>query len=600
MPVVALLVHKENARQVLSFAECLARAHDSLLVAVEVKHDHQGSDSAEQPAAGRTPEHQQVRYLGPDQGTCERIDEQIPAGGVIDSLVSTAVRHRAEFIVACEADLAEHRLLSRASPCHTVILTGDLNAQMYGQSVSVLLTDSPHDRLALRIASYMHQQRNAEVKVTILEESTGEAGRRVAERGFTELLRDADLQPDIFQDVDVVHEDDNEEHMREVLQRTSLVLTAPEGIGYTAPTQSEKARATVALVKRAPPIRVWTKRWYAKWSPHLNPAGYADLVQSLRRGSRCDLDFVMMLGLASAIATLGLLQDSPAVVIGSMLLAPLMTPMLGAGLSLAQASPRLAKTCLTSISTGAILTLTLSVLIGWITPGNELTSQVLARGNPNLLDLFVATFSAAAAAYAMARPGLLGTVAGVAIATALVPPLCAAGVAIAYRQPFVAVGALSLFLTNLVAIVLTSALMFHGMGVTAASAPKAQRRWVAQALAGLACLLLILAFPLGVALERQIDAGKPQLANYPLTKASTLALLEVIHKYPQADLLIAGRPSNPESPYQVIVFVGASGELPSRFSTELTEALRNQMQDEELTVRIIVIPQVHVQDVKPE
>ena len=65
-------------------------------------------------------------------------------------------------------------------------------------------------------------------------------------------------------------------------------------------------------------------------------ADYAELIQGLRRGSRLSADFITMLGLASVVASMGLLQDSPAVVIGSMLLAPLMTPMIGCGLALAQ------------------------------------------------------------------------------------------------------------------------------------------------------------------------------------------------------------------------------------------------------------------------
>ena len=77
-------------------------------------------------------------------------------------------------------------------------------------------------------------------------------------------------------------------------------------------------------------------------------------------------------------------------------------------------------------------TLTISLLIGLVAPGAELTPQIYARGAPTLLDLGVAVASAAAAAYALARPNLVGSIAGVAIATALVPPLCSVGLSLAY------------------------------------------------------------------------------------------------------------------------------------------------------------------------
>ena len=150
-----------------------------------------------------------------------------------------------------------------------------------------------------------------------------------------------------------------------------------------------------------------------------------------------------MLCLAAVVASMGLLQDSPAVVIGSMLLAPLMTPMLGCGLALAQANPRLGNSALASVGVGLLCTLAVSSLIGVVTPGSELTPQILARGNPTALDLVVALASAAAAAYALARPSLVGSIAGVAIATALVPPLCSVGLSLAYLSFANALGAAS-------------------------------------------------------------------------------------------------------------------------------------------------------------
>ena len=156
-------------------------------------------------------------------------------------------------------------------------------------------------------------------------------------------------------------------------------------------------KPTVAVVKKKPPLSRWLAgAQVSAWSTRLSPADYAELIQGLRRGSRLGSDFVTMLSLATVVASLGLLQDSAAVVIGSMLLAPLMTPMIGCGLALAQANQKLGYTALKTVGAGLICTLVLSYLIGVITPGTELTSQIYARGQPTILDLLVAVASAAA------------------------------------------------------------------------------------------------------------------------------------------------------------------------------------------------------------
>jgi uncharacterized hydrophobic protein (TIGR00271 family) len=164
------------------------------------------------------------------------------------------------------------------------------------------------------------------------------------------------------------------------------------------PLRQSLQNTTAIVVKRAPPLSL---RSWPEWFPEINPRDHADLIQDLRAGSRWASDFVGMLALASAIATLGLMQNSPAVVIGSMLLAPLMTPMIGTGLALAQANMSGAKYCAKSIAYGFLLTLAVSFLLGMITPSREtLSPEVLSRGAPNVLDLLIALFAAMAATFA--------------------------------------------------------------------------------------------------------------------------------------------------------------------------------------------------------
>ena len=117
---------------------------------------------------------------------------------------------------------------------------------------------------------------------------------------------------------------------------------------------------TIAAVRRVPPLRIG---YHSDWFPKISNADYADLFRDLRRGSKWGWDFITMLALAAAIASLGLLQNSAAVVIGSMLLAQLMVPMIGFGLALAQANVHLGITCARTIGLGTLLTLGVSFVL---------------------------------------------------------------------------------------------------------------------------------------------------------------------------------------------------------------------------------------------
>lgn len=347
------------------------------------------------------------------------------------------------------------------------------------------------------------------------------------------------------------------------------------------------ARPAVAVVKRAPALRPWRHAIMgADWNPFLSPADYADLLETLRRGSMLTLDFLVMLGLATIVASMGLLQDSPAVVIGSMLLAPLMTPMLGCGLALVQANPKLGNSALKSIGAGLLLTIAVSLVIGIFTPGAELTPEIYARGAPNVLDLVIAGASGAAAAYASARPNLVGSIAGVAIATALVPPLCSIGISLAYYEFDNAAGAALLFLTNFVAIVLFAAATFRVMGVRTTRTRRRQRRWVTGTVAAMAIVVLILLGPLKVSLVRDLVQGKPQPNFYPLSKTVIEALKDYVEENPDIEILNAGRPASPYHPSDVVVVLGAPFELDKEYGRELIRIVREEMGDPDLKVEI--------------
>jgi len=201
--------------------------------------------------------------------------------------------------------------------------------------------------------------------------------------------------------------------------------------------------------------------------PQLRRNDRIQLFAEIEGKSRWNFDFALLMVLATAIAGLGLLADSGAVVIGAMLVAPLMLPLLGGGLAVVQGNWLLWKQCQKSVLLGFLSALLVGLILGafarWM--GLGLTSELLARGAPTVLDLGVAYLSGLAASYCLARPGLSGALAGVAIAAALVPPLATTGICLSLGEKSVASGAAVLFGANVVAIVLGASMNFLLVGV---------------------------------------------------------------------------------------------------------------------------------------
>jgi hypothetical protein len=216
-----------------------------------------------------------------------------------------------------------------------------------------------------------------------------------------------------------------------------------------------------------------------------------------------------------------------------------------------------------------------------------MTSQILARCSPNLLDLGIALFSAAAAAYALARPNLVGAIAGVAIATALVPPLCSAGISLAYREYLYASQAGLLFVTNLVAIILGAAFMFRILGVMGTRANSKQRRWVYRMVTLLVLAVLGLAYPLEQSLERNIDLGKPQPSSYPLTRTVAEAVEDYVRQLPDVRIVAAGRPSSLYADSDVEIFLTSPKPMPRSYATDIIAIVQHEMNDPELIVNVI-------------
>ena len=219
----------------------------------------------------------------------------------------------------------------------------------------------------------------------------------------------------------------------------------------------------------------------------------------LRDSSSPDFDFFLLVVLSSIIATSGLLTNSPAVIIGAMLVAPLMSPILGLGLASLTGDAVFFRNAGISLARGAVIsiliatTLTLFNRLLPFIPLQELPSEVLARIRPTPIDLTIALAGGMAAAFALAMPSISAALPGVAIATALMPPLCTVGVGIAMGRWDVAGGALLLFITNAVTIAFAAMLVFSAVGF---SVKREEGRIVPRALVVTAVFTAVLLIPL--------------------------------------------------------------------------------------------------------
>ena len=216
---------------------------------------------------------------------------------------------------------------------------------------------------------------------------------------------------------------------------------------------------------------VWRQTALQKWlriDPLNRPKVYEQVYET---SDFTNLQYWLGIIFSAGIATFGLVQNSPAVIIGAMLISPLMGPIMATGLGLAVGDFYLALKAIGTLVTSIAVAVGLSALIVWILPFHSETGEILARINPTLLDLGIALFSGLAGSVVVGRSGGSADVTalpGVAIAVALMPPLCTMGFGMGSGWNLrIMGGAGLLFLTNLVAIVTSAFVVFLLIGMNA-------------------------------------------------------------------------------------------------------------------------------------
>lgn len=509
----------------------------------------------------------------------------LPPAGVVDRLIERVREEKPDLVVAMQvrlenedADSSERRRrIVREVPYELVLLRAGAEVPD-SDSVLVGVSHGPHCAAALRLARDLTPEGERFTALFVQQRIGADAasvGRRILDRTLRRTLGD-----DAERAEPLVNLNDRPHvGVREACEEREpglLVLGASKlgalgqrlrgSLGQRVINSDESRH--VAVVRAAVSLEGRALRRFVKWLedrvPQLEREARIDLVERVQSNSAWDFDILALMSLATLIASAGLILDSAAVIIGAMLVAPLMTPLIGMGLSLVQGNRRLLALSARTVSLGFLSSVVIGFLVALVVPRFAVpTPEMVARDWPQLLDLWIAFFAGIAGAYTSSRPGLLAALPGVAIAAALLPPLATAGLALGIADFDLAGGALLLFLVNAVAIVLATTFALWGVGLRPQSEGGNLTRKIGAAfVAALSALALYLAFERPV--YRSPDSLTPELRR---------ALAECL----DPDLrLVHGAFAREEDGRVLVVELGG----PRRPDAESLDAIRAAVADE--------------------
>lgn len=192
-------------------------------------------------------------------------------------------------------------------------------------------------------------------------------------------------------------------------------------------------------------------------------AGEHETIEEIKKGIVFKGANLWILIFAIMVCSVGLNVNSTAVIIGAMLISPLMGPIMGVGLGIGIYDFELIVRALKNLGIAIVISVLTSALYFWASPLDDAQSELLARTSPNLWDVFIALFGGLAGIVAGSRKEKTNAIPGVAIATALMPPLCTAGYGLATGQWYYFLGAFYLFFINSVFISLSTYMIVRAL-----------------------------------------------------------------------------------------------------------------------------------------
>lgn len=397
-----------------------------------------------------------------------------------------------------------HEYLLEHVPCEIVVLSLGKNESVQCRRIVTPVGEGPHSASCLRMAKDIAKSCGSKLVALHVEPAIDDVSEQAAEALLTRTVDRALGGAQDLVEKRVVLADNVVEGIHQAIQEpTDLIILGMKRSGvvrrFSSKGVAEKLISSrpgpdIAVVQSAMPLSSWLGRGFEgllqRTVPQLPRDQRVSLVDRIQSSSQWNVDFIALLCMSTIIASGGLIMDSAAVVIGAMLVAPLMTPLLGTGLSITQGNFVLFRNTLQTVFKGFLLAFVIGWLIGAVA-AKEVTREMSARGNPRVLDIIVGMVGGIAAAYASGRPNLLSALPGVAIAAALVPPIATAGLATWLGDTSLAGRAALLFFTNIVAIVLGTWLTFRATGIRSAHAHGQYDRWSIGA--GVSLMVLIVA-----------------------------------------------------------------------------------------------------------
>ena len=205
----------------------------------------------------------------------------------------------------------------------------------------------------------------------------------------------------------------------------------------------------------------------------------------------------------------------------------------------------------------------------------------------------IALFAAAAAAYAMARPNIIGAIAGVASASALVPPSCSIGISLSKGAYLNGFGAALLFFANLVAIIAASSFTYQFLGISSSQSRKQFQRIALLARVGLVMILLALFAPMSNRLLNKINEGKNVTIAYPVTSAVSRAVNERINQEEEIEIMYMARGRSEPG---VIIHLASKRNLPYTIAEDLKLIVREEMNDPNIPVQVVAVRSIWMMD----
>ncbi len=218
----------------------------------------------------------------------------------------------------------------------------------------------------------------------------------------------------------------------------------------------------------------------------------------INTNTKLSTSYLILLIGSSIVCTLGLLLNATAIVIGGMIISPLMWPLMKISLGISYEKRSYVRQALILLLISIVVGVISALIITYLSPVKLVNEEILARTNPTLLDIFVALVAGTVAALALVQPRISESLAGVAIATSLMPPLCVSGIGLALGNLDIFSGALLLFLANIVSIIFIAVILFYFVGIRRSSQFSIRSKGVAF----IAFTLFLTAIPLFIFLRQ--------------------------------------------------------------------------------------------------